>query len=29
MKKCKIILEDMRIGGPQKQLSYFLKELLN
>ena len=28
MKKIAIILEDMRIGGPQKQLSYFLKELL-
>ena len=28
MKNVGIILEDMRIGGPQKQLSYFLKELL-
>jgi glycosyltransferase involved in cell wall biosynthesis len=28
MKNVAIILEDMRIGGPQKQLSYFLKELL-
>ena len=26
MKKIAIILEDMRIGGPQKQLIYFLQE---
>ena len=29
MKKIAIILEDMRIGGPQKQLIYFLQESIN
>ena len=27
MKKIAIIMEDMRLGGPQKQLIYFLNQI--
>ena len=28
MNKIAIIIEDMRLGGPQKQLIYFLKQVI-